>query len=100
MRCRISRPAQNDIDDIWDYIAQDNPAAAKRFAVSLGGKFFMLAKHPRAGRGCNEIAAGLLHFPIGNYVIFYRIGKNYVEIVRILHGARDMEEIFDPRDNM
>ena len=42
MNYRLSPEAQEDIDAIWDYIAQDDPSTAERFIARLGGKFFML----------------------------------------------------------
>jgi toxin ParE1/3/4 len=54
----------------------------------------MLAKYPEAGRERPEIAAGLRSFPIGKYVLFYRPIHDGVEIVRVLHGSRDIDSIF------
>jgi toxin ParE1/3/4 len=93
---RLSPEAQADIDDIWDSIAQDKPSAADRFTASLSEKFSVLARQPRIGRLCDELRPGLHRFPVGNYLTFYRIRSRKVEIVRVLHGARDIEAIFDP----
>lgn len=42
------------------------------------------------GRLRGELATGLRSFPVGRYVIFYRALSNGIEIVRVLHGARDL----------
>jgi toxin ParE1/3/4 len=98
MDYRLAPRADNDLDEIWSYIAQDNPSAADRFIDSLGEKFAMLAAHPHAGRPSDALRPGLRRLSFGNYAIFYRIESNCVEIARILHGARDIEEIFEPRE--
>jgi len=98
MNYRLSPEAQEDIDAIWDYIAQDDPSAAERFIARLGEKFFMLTQQPRSGRPCEELAPSLRCFPLNNYVIFDRIASGALEIVRILHGARDIEALFGPED--
>lgn len=48
------------------------------------------------GRLRDELTEGLRSFPVGRYVIFYRIVQDGVEIVRVLHGARDLDSIFRP----
>ena len=98
MNYRLASPAQRDIDDIWDYIAQDNPSAAARFTASLKEQFSILAHQPRIGRSCDELRPNLYRFPVGNYVIFYRIGRSHIEIARVLHGARDLEALFQSEE--
>lgn len=90
---RLSQPAINDIEGIWDFIAQDNPAAATAFTAALAEKFAMLADQPHAGRLCQHLGRGILRFPIGNYVIFYRATSAAIEIARVMHGARDIEAL-------
>jgi toxin ParE1/3/4 len=98
MGYRLSPPARNDIDEIWDFIAQDNPEAAERFTAMLTGKFHAIAAEPHMGRACSKLGAGLRRFPVGNYVNFYRPTESHVEIARVLHGARDIEALFDSGD--
>jgi len=47
------------------------------------------------GRVRDELAPSLRSFPVGRYVIFYRLIKNGIEITRILHGARDLKSAFE-----
>ena len=91
---RVSDAARSDLDEIWSYIAQDNPDIADGFVRSLISRFPMLAEMPEAGRQREELAPELRSFAIGNYVIFYRPIENGVEIVRVLHGARDLPPVF------
>ena len=90
---RLSSPAQVDIDAIWDYVAHDNPAAATRMLNAFEEIFLLLAQHPRMGRTCEDLRPDLRRFPVENYVVFYRIQPDCIEIVRVLHGTRDIERI-------
>jgi len=100
MNYRLSPAAQTDLGDVWLYIAQDNPQAADRFLDALEEKLTMLATHPNLGRKCDELGPSLQRFPIGAYVIFYRLQAKHMEIVRVLHGARDIESILNPTEEL
>lgn len=89
-RYRLSDQARNDLDEIWLYIASDDPSAADRFVDRIISIFRLLAAEPGIGSSRNELAELLRSFPIGNYVIFYRRIENGVEIVRVLSGFRDV----------
>jgi toxin ParE1/3/4 len=91
---RLSSQAQIDLDEIWLFIAEDDPDAADRFHDQLLSKFFTLAGQPLMGRARDELRENMRGFPVGNYVIFYRDTSEYLEIVRVLHGARDIENLF------
>ena len=80
--------------DIWDYIAHDNPAAASKLLRTIGAKFEMLLKNPLMGQDRSELAPQIRSFSVGNYVIYYRPFSNGIEIMRVLHGARDVDGIF------
>jgi toxin ParE1/3/4 len=91
MRIRVSPQADQDLDEIEQYIGNDNPMAAARFVARLVEQFQRLADSPRIGRLRHELGPELRSIAEGSYVIFYRIvGK---EIVRVLHGKRNMQKI-------
>jgi toxin ParE1/3/4 len=92
---RVSDTARSDLDDIWFYIAQDNPKAADKFIRTIVSRFPKLAATPGWGRRREELAPGLRSVPVGRYLIFYRPLENGVEIARVLHGARDLPPLFD-----
>jgi len=94
-RYRVSDAARSDLDEIWRYIARDNPEAADKFIRSLVSRFPMLASRPEIGRERKELSPHLRSFAIGNYVIFYRPMENGVEVARVLHGARDFPPLFE-----
>jgi toxin ParE1/3/4 len=91
---RVSDAAHADLVDIWLYIASDNPEAADHFINSLVSRFSSLASMPHMGRARPELADRLRSFPFGNYVIFYRLMEDGIEVVRVLHGARDLPPLF------
>lgn len=86
--------AEQDILNIHSYIAIDNQKKADEFIIRLGSKVKNLEYNPGIGMKCDEIRKGLRRYVYGNYLIFYRIQKRHVEIVRIIHGVRDLEGIF------
>jgi len=91
----IKRPrAKIDLIEIWDYIADDSEARADTFIDRIDQKFRTLAQRPAIGRLRDELAADLRSFPVGRYVIYYRPLPNGVEIVRVLHSARDLNADF------
>jgi toxin ParE1/3/4 len=91
---RISLRAREDLIEIWDYIADDSIANADAFIDKLYEAIEALGRHPGSGRHRDELAPGIQSFPFGRHIIFYRVVTNAIEIVRVLHGARDIENIF------
>ena len=85
--------ARADLLEIWNYVADDSPANADRLLDIINKQCQTLARFPKMGRARNELGASLRSFPVGNYVIFYRELSKGIEIIRVLHGARDIEGI-------
>ena len=90
----LSREARQDIDGILIHIATDNIDAAISFNDRLEDVCLMLGENPKAGRERPELNEGLRSFPFGNYLIFYRIWAGRISITRVLHSARDLDEMF------
>jgi toxin ParE1/3/4 len=86
--------AAADILDIWDHIAEDSLEQADRWVGKLDEKFRLLATQPLMGRARNELAADLRSFPFGRYVIFYAPFPGGIDVVRVLHSARDIDAAF------
>jgi toxin ParE1/3/4 len=94
MKIRLSDEAKADLASIRKHIAADNPRAAADVLRSIRDTLRdTIAHFPLAGMRCDELAPGLRCFPVGNYVVFYLIGGG-IDVVRVLHGARDIEAIF------
>ena len=90
----ISEEAESDLEDIWDYIADDSSLNADRFIDQLYRKCLDIAALDGIGRSRNELADGLLSIPHKNYVIFFIRNKKGVGIVRILRASRDLDSQF------
>ncbi|RUL86978.1 type II toxin-antitoxin system RelE/ParE family toxin [Tautonia sociabilis] len=87
-----SAAAERDLIEIWAYIAEDNLEAADRLLDKLNDTLQTLAEHPEMGRERPVLGPGLRSFPIESFVVFYREAAGGIEIVRVLHGRRDVEE--------
>jgi toxin ParE1/3/4 len=92
---RISPRASEDLLDIWSYIADDSEANADGFIDKIYETMELLARQPGLGRHREELAPGIQSFAVGRYIVFYRVVTRAIEIVRVLHGARDIENIFE-----
>lgn len=93
---RVTRrpQAEDDILDIWQFIAEDNIAAADRWIDRLDETLARCATQPKMGRARDELAPGLRSFPFGLYVVFYAPLADGIDVVRVLHGSRDMDVQF------
>jgi toxin ParE1/3/4 len=93
----VRRPlAGADIADIWDYIAEDSLIQADAWVDRLDSKLRLLATQPLMGRCRDELSPGLRSQPFGRYVIFYEPLSDSIDIVRVIHSARDVDTVFDP----
>jgi toxin ParE1/3/4 len=92
---RVSEEAEGDLKEIWTYVAEDNVVAADRLVDALFARFTMLAGQKEMGRLRKELATNLRSHAVGNYVIFYRFANGGIEIVRVLHGARNLPPLFE-----
>jgi toxin ParE1/3/4 len=91
----LKRPqAETDLDDIWWYIAQDNPDNADRLLDKIEERCQWLAQFPRMGVSRKELAHGLRSLAVGNYLIFYLPIADGIEVVRVMSGMRDIDAIF------
>jgi plasmid stabilization system protein ParE len=87
---QITATAQTDIEQIWDYIARDNPAQATHHLVRLERAVLALAEFPERNSLIPEnvyLNTQYRHAIVGNYRIIYRIQRQTVWVARVLHGA-------------
>jgi toxin ParE1/3/4 len=82
--------AKIDLVNIADYIARDNLRAAIKLTDEIDAAVDRLAQYPGMGPQRNELGRGLRSYPVGNYLIFYRIIDEGVEVVRIIDGRRKL----------
>ena len=84
--------AKRDVNEIWDYIASDNIEAADRVLDALESAMVKLAKNPDIGHRREELADKSHRFwLVYSYLIVYRHEAKPLQIVRVLHAARDVQ---------
>jgi toxin ParE1/3/4 len=93
-RIRITPLAEQDLVEIWHFIARDDPPAADRLLDLLEEKYKLLADTPHMGPARPDIAKELRYHPVGSYLLLYRIISGGIELVRVVHGARDLQSLF------
>ena len=94
-KLRVSREAEEDLLEIWRYISERNESAAIRLITDINAKYETLLEFPGMGRSREELGPGYRSFVVGNYVIYYRLIEDGIEIARVLHGSRDIGRIFE-----
>ncbi len=85
--------AESDLEELWLYIASDNMQAADGLLDGIEAQCRLIATQPGMGRSRPELAPGLRSFPVGRYVILYQTLQDGIEIVRVLHSARDLDAL-------
>ena len=89
MLYRLSALAEQDLEEIWSYVAEDaSPETADRLIDAIFDRFELLVEQPRMGRNRPEFGEGVRSFVVESYVIYYRY-EGDVLIARVLHGRRD-----------
>jgi toxin ParE1/3/4 len=92
---RKSSASRRDYKEIWDYLDRNaTEEIADAMIVQFDSKLQTLCKNPMIGVGRPELRTGLRSIPVGKYLLFYRPIENGIELVRVLHGARDITGIF------
>jgi toxin ParE1/3/4 len=86
--------AQLDLVDVWLFIAADSPARADQMLATIDEKLRLLAASPAIGRERPELATGLRSLPCGSYQLYYRASADGIDLIRVLHAARDVDSLF------
>lgn len=87
----LGEAANLDLDEIWEYIAQDSIDAADRWIDKLFDAFESLARTPKMGHKREDLTdCPVLFWPVGAYLIVYLVQAHQVEIVAVTQGARDI----------
>lgn len=80
---------------MWDYVAdRAGDDVADRLLLSFDAKLALLAELPGIGRSRDELRPRLRSFPVGPYTLFYRPASDGIELIRVVHAARDLKSIF------
>lgn len=91
----LKAPAADvDLLELWSYMSPNGLDAADEFLDRFEKSLELLAERPFAGRAREEPAPGLRSFPVGTYLVFYRVQADVAQIVRVRNAARDVESAF------
>lgn len=97
----IRPQAKADIEEIIDWLTEENSYIVKPFLEQLQNSFELLADHPEIGHlrsYQNPVLKNIRMFPVkkySSYLIFYQPNPTEIQIIRVLHGARDIANLFD-----
>jgi toxin ParE1/3/4 len=93
-RYKLSRQAEQDLEDIWVYLADQDDIHADKQIAQILNRLPMLAQYPDMGKSRHDLAPSLRSFPSKPYVVFYAKSQDGIEIMRIIHQSRNIEDLF------
>ena len=97
MKVVFAPSAKLDLRGIAWAIRRDSPERAERFVEEIVERCYTLAEMPRRYALIPRYEEhGIRRCPYGSYLIFYRVTEQAVQIVHVLHGARDYERLLFP----
>ena len=89
----MTETAEDDLAEIWAYIAEDSEEAASRLIHKIIATLARAQDFPMSGASRDQLARGLRVLFQGNYALYYVFTETEVILVRVLHGARDAAAI-------
>ncbi|GEP45821.1 type II toxin-antitoxin system RelE/ParE family toxin [Brevifollis gellanilyticus] len=95
-RVVYSNAAKTDLVEIWDYISADSQRQADRLLEKFRAKLEHLAKWNTLGRPRPEFGKDCRSYPFGKYCFFFRPVDDGIEVIRVIHSARDLDQIDFP----
>lgn len=92
----VSRRAEDELRQIWRYIASENPDAADRLLLRIDDKLQCLRDFPGMGVQRDDIRSGVRILIEGNYLLLYDYdpANDAVELVAVIDGRQDLTELF------
>ena len=91
----ISPSASRDLNEIIDYFANLNVEIGERLIAAFEKKCQNLVNFPMIGRSYEDIKTGLRGVPLDGYIILYQVTANTLEILRVVHGSRNLKALFE-----
>jgi toxin ParE1/3/4 len=92
----VSTRPKSDLEEIWEYLYQQSGSndVADRQIDAITNRFYLLSRRPRIGRPRDDdLGAGTRSFPVGRYIIVYRVVGQDVLILRVAHSSRDLQAL-------
>ena len=96
---QLTPQALGDLDEIWEYIAEDSVKAANRVELAILSACESLARHPMLGSKRAEITPlpvrfwTVARFP--NFIVVYRPGTSPLQVIAVLHGKGNLPALFE-----
>ena len=90
----FSPSAKRDLLGMLEHIARDKPGAALRHVELLESECWVLTANSGIGTSREDLLPGLRCWSVGNYVIFFRPTSDGIDVVRVVHAARDEGTLF------
>jgi toxin ParE1/3/4 len=86
---RFTKEAVSDLNEIWDFVAQEDTIAASRLTDAIEQRCNKLAETPLIGRARPEFSAHIRSLVVDPFILFYQPVSNGIEILQIYHTSRD-----------
>jgi toxin ParE1/3/4 len=93
MEVRVSGKARSDLLKSYQYFADRNRDVAERYASAVDLRFRQLSDFPYLGRERSEFGPDLRSTPIMTFLIIYAVRRTYIDIVRVIDGRMDVQEV-------
>ncbi|MBP0021805.1 MAG: type II toxin-antitoxin system RelE/ParE family toxin [Cyanobacteria bacterium SBLK] len=93
-RLVITVGASQDLEEISDYFLEKSLDAGDRFVEEFNKKCGYIARFPHLGKSYSQLLSGLRGISLMNYIIFYRILEDRIEILRVVSGYRHLPDVF------
>jgi toxin ParE1/3/4 len=95
----FSEAAIQDLNEICEYIAQNNPSAASQLFDAIRQKCKVVAGFPNMGKSYSKLREQLRGFVVDDYIVFYYPRTDGIDIARVVSGYRDLESLFSDSDD-
>ncbi len=95
---QVTRTEQAELDliDILVFLGRFGQRVADRFSDALDRACQLRAQFPQMGDACEELGPGVRRFPVDSYVVYYRPTDGGIEVLRVMHGSRNVTSLFQP----
>lgn len=90
----IAAPASQDLDAISDYFLEQSVDAGERFVEAFSQKCQHIARYPYIGKSYAQLRPDLRGLSLMGYIIFYRVLDDKIEILRVVSGYRNLQDVF------
>ena len=96
-RIERSSRAENDAIEIWAFVASDSPRHADELIEALDQRLEQLGSFPLSGEVAHAVGSdgNVRRSSVGSYVIYYHPLEDGIQLIRILHGARQPENLLE-----